>query len=158
LQILVGPVGFGHHDRPRGVFIQPVNDAGTLHPANARQGIATVGQQRIHQRAAHIAGSRMHHHPRCLIDDDQMLVLVQDIEGNGLSDYFEGLRLRHSDLNSIPRLHQPLFIGAALPVQGDGFPLNQLLDTIAGEVWQLGGEPTIQAGGLPHHLKGDGLI
>ena len=45
---------------------------------------ATVGQHRIYQGAAHVAGGRMHHQPRRFIDDDQMLVFIEDIGGECL--------------------------------------------------------------------------
>jgi hypothetical protein len=39
------------------------------------------------------------------------------------------------DLNGIPRLHPSLLIGAALAIKGNVFPINQLLNATAGEVW-----------------------
>ena len=46
---------------------------------------AAMGDQRIDQRAVGIARRRMHHQPRRLVDDDEVLVLVDHVERNILA-------------------------------------------------------------------------
>ena len=50
---------------------------GPLLAADAAQ-VVDVVEQRVDQRAAGVAGGRMHHHAGRLVDDDQVVVLVED--------------------------------------------------------------------------------
>ena len=50
---------------------------GPLLAADAAE-IVDVVQQRVDQRPAGMPGGRMDHHPRRLVDDDEVLVLVED--------------------------------------------------------------------------------
>ena len=61
-----------HQDQTRGVFVQPVDDPRPFdlpHPADLRR----VSEHRAHQRAALVAGRRMHHHPGRLVDHQQVV-------------------------------------------------------------------------------------
>ena len=73
-------VGLRHHHQAGGILVQPVHDAGALHPADARKARAAMRDQRIDQRAGRVSGGRMHHQPLRLVDHDQGVVLVHDIE------------------------------------------------------------------------------
>ncbi len=54
-----------------------MNDAWPLLPADAAQ-IVDVMEQGVDQRAARMAGRRMHDHARRLVDHDHVAVLVDD--------------------------------------------------------------------------------
>ncbi|MBA7467948.1 hypothetical protein ES707_03187 [subsurface metagenome] len=41
-------VVLGHHHQPGGVLVEPVHDAGPLHPADAGEALAAMGDQRIY--------------------------------------------------------------------------------------------------------------
>ncbi len=43
-----------------------------------------MGDQRVDQRARRIAGAGMHHESGRLVDDDELVVLIDDIERDGL--------------------------------------------------------------------------
>ena len=51
---------------------------GRRHAADAGQAVAAMGDQRVDQRAGRVAGGRMHHEARRLVDDDDLVVLVDD--------------------------------------------------------------------------------
>ena len=76
-ELLVRRVVLGDDHQPRRAAIEPVHDARPLLAADAAQ-IVDVMQQRVDQRAARVAGRRVHDHARRLVDDDQVVVLVDD--------------------------------------------------------------------------------
>ena len=78
-------VGLGDHQQPRRVLVQPMHDPRPLDPADARQRRAAMADQRIDQRAAGVAGSRVGDEPRGLVDDHEVAVLVDDVERNILA-------------------------------------------------------------------------
>ena len=79
-----------HDEQSRGVAIEPMDDAG---PVGLAARCAT-GNQPVDERSAGVAGRRMHHDARRLVDDEQVLVLVRDPERHVL-------RL-HLDLRPLP--------------------------------------------------------
>jgi hypothetical protein len=79
----VGGLVLGHQQNPRGIFVQPVNDAGpplTADPLNVR----AVMQKPMDQGAGSVPGRRVNHQPRGLVDHNQRLVLEEDAEINRL--------------------------------------------------------------------------
>ncbi len=95
----VGAVGLGHHHQPGGVLVEPVHDAGPLDAADAGEAVAAMGDQRIDQRAGGVAGGRVHHEARRLVDDDELVVLVDDVERDRFALRLRRLRRRqrHAD-------------------------------------------------------------
>ena len=80
----MGQVSFGDHNGPGGIFVEPVHNAGALHTANAQQLVAAVGQHPIDQGAAQVTGGGVHHQTGGFVENNQVLVFVENIEGNGL--------------------------------------------------------------------------
>ncbi len=74
----VSTVGFSRHHQPGRVLVEAVHDAGPADAADPRQAVAAMTQQGVHQGAAEVSGSRMHHEARRLVDDDQVFVLEDD--------------------------------------------------------------------------------
>ena len=70
----------GHHHQPAGLLVEPVHNPRPQHAIYARQ-IAAVVQERIDQRAVGSTRCRMYGHPRRLIYDQQVGILVDDIQG-----------------------------------------------------------------------------
>ena len=86
-----------------GVLIKTMHNARTDNTVDARQILAMI-QQRIHQRTAVIAGSRMHHHAARLIDNHDILILIDDIQRNILRLHIQRLRLRQRHGNLLAQL------------------------------------------------------
>ncbi|MNS77281.1 hypothetical protein D3C72_1108600 [compost metagenome] len=80
----MGAVALGGDHDARGVLVQPVNDAGAGDAAYARQAVAAVGQKGVDQGAGLAAGGGVGGHAGGLVDDDQVGVLEQDRQGDGL--------------------------------------------------------------------------
>ena len=70
-------LGFGDHHHAGGVLVQPVHDAGPAFAADAGQGVAAMGQQRVDEGAVQVARRRMHDQPSRLVEHDQVAVLIQ---------------------------------------------------------------------------------
>ena len=45
---------------------------------------AAMGDQRVDQRSGRVAGAGMDHEPGRLVDDDERVVLIDHVQGNGL--------------------------------------------------------------------------
>src|SRR5207245_11544081 len=58
----------------------PRYDPRPARAADPREGVATMGEERIHERAVGIAGCWVHHQPRRFFQHDQLRVLVADVE------------------------------------------------------------------------------
>ena len=80
----VRKVVLGRDNEAGRVLIDAVDDAGALFPADAGQGVAAVGQQRVDERAVRVAGGRVDDKPLGLIDDDHVRVLIADLQRDGL--------------------------------------------------------------------------
>jgi hypothetical protein len=94
-------VVLGDHHQPGGVLVQPVHDAGPAHPADAGERAAAMGDQRIDQRTGLVARRGMHHQPLRLVEDDDVVVLEHDVEGDILAFRLRRGRFRHVDCDRI---------------------------------------------------------
>jgi hypothetical protein len=101
LQMLLRPSGFGHHHHPGCVLIQTMDNARTLFVRH-RQEIGTVGQQGIDQRTVPMTGRWMHHQPRRFVEDQQLLIFIENVQGNGLGRRVQRLRVGNLELHPIP--------------------------------------------------------
>ena len=84
-QSLVRRIRLRDDQNPRSVLVETVHDAGPPHAADPGEARAAMGDQRIDERPCFMAGGRMHHEPGRFVDDEQMLVLEDDLERNGLA-------------------------------------------------------------------------
>src|SRR5207302_354446 len=75
-ELAVSPVGAGRNDQARGAPVQPVDDARARLAARRRPDAAPP-QKRVDKGPGEVTGGRVHHHPRGLVDDQQVLVLVE---------------------------------------------------------------------------------
>ena len=113
-------------------------------PADPRQRRPAMGDQGIHERAPGVAGRRMHHQSGRLVDDDQMIVLVDDGEGDVFALQRRIGRRRHLDadrlawFDSASRLQYRPAVDADLPVP------DQRLHSRSAEVGQARGEQVIE--------------
>ena len=102
-QRLVGGVVLGHHHDPRGVLVEPMDDARPAHAADARQAVAAMGQQGVDQGVVGIAGRGMDDQPGRLVQHQQVGILVEDIEVDRLGLGLRRLGLRDVDNETVAR-------------------------------------------------------
>ncbi len=81
-ETFVGDVGLGDDEQPRRVLVDAVDDAGAGDAADARQAAVAMVEERVDQRAVEIARGGMDDQPGRLVDDEEMLVLIGDDEGD----------------------------------------------------------------------------
>ncbi len=72
-------VGLRHNHEAGRVLVQTVNNSGSLDPADTRQAIAAMGNQRVDQRAARVTGGRVDDEIFRLVDHYDRVVLVNNI-------------------------------------------------------------------------------
>ena len=73
---------FRDEDNAGGVFVQAMHDPRAERVAALRQGL-TAAEKRVHQGAARIAGAGVHGHAGWFVHGDDVIVFVEDFEGNG---------------------------------------------------------------------------
>ena len=101
-QALMRQVVFGHHEQAAGILVQPVHDAGPLHPADAAE-VLHVVEQGVDQRAAFIARGGVHHHAARLDHHGQIRVLIEDFKRNIFLFHGRFLCVGHGQLQRVPR-------------------------------------------------------
>ena len=137
-QPLMRRIGLGAHQQPGRVLVDPMDDTGPLHPVDPRQPAPAMVEQRIDQRTVAVSRRRVDHHPRRLVDDDQMLVLEHDFERNVLRLEVEGSERGKGDGESHALCHSGAGGGCNRAPQGDGPVRDQPLDPFARKVRCLG--------------------
>src|SRR5207237_8795632 len=149
--------GLGVPLRAPRALVQPMDEAGPLAADNARQPArpfrAEMVQERVHQRPAPVPWRRMRHETRRLVEDQQVSVLEQNLQGDRLAGDLERRWLRDVPLDRIARLDLERGFGRS-PVDCDGALPDQTLDGGAGEASGVGAEENVKA--LRGLAPGDG--
>ena len=99
----MGLIGFGnHHDAGR-FFVESVYQSRSLFSADGREptGMLKVMEQRIDQRAGPMSRCGMHDKPNRLIEDEQDIIFIQNVEGNGFWLEFERFGARDVQFDSV---------------------------------------------------------
>jgi hypothetical protein len=99
-QVAMSGVGFGHQQHAAGFAIQPVDDAGTQFSAQLREILKAMNQP-VYQRSFPASRACMHDESRGLVDGHQIVILIEDIDGQVFG--FRGERLE------LQRIDQDLF-------------------------------------------------
>jgi hypothetical protein len=108
-QPIMSPHVSGHHHKPRGSPIQTVHDPRSLLTVNFTD-IGISMEQPVDQSALPVPGSRMHHHPRGLMEHDTVLILMEHLKihffGQNLQIFRRGEI--HGNLRAGKTLHRRL--------------------------------------------------
>jgi len=111
-KLLVRSVILGNHHHTGRTAIQPVHDPGSHLTANAAQ-ILDVVEQRVHERARCMAGSRVHDHPGGLVQHRNVTVLIEDLERKRFASDSGRLGRRQIDGHLIAVVHREIRAGSA---------------------------------------------
>ena len=103
-QTLMGKIIFRHNHNARGVFIQPVHDAGTQFPADAGQ-IPAVVQKAMDQRSLEMAVGGVDNKTGRLGEHNDILILMQNRKIKFLGDKGSRLGRRQPDEDCLPCPH-----------------------------------------------------
>ena len=101
----MGAVGLCHDEEPARVLVEPVHDPRPLNAADAGEALAAMGDERVDQCAAVMAGGRMDDEPGRLVDHDELLVLMDDAERDRLALRLGRRRSRDFEHDLGARLH-----------------------------------------------------
>ncbi len=102
----VGPLVLGHHQQTGGVLVDAVHQTGTHVPLLKQGKILQMPRERIDERTAVVAVSRMHDQSGRLVEHDEVVVLMNDVERNILGDDLHlALGIGHHEGDAVERLH-----------------------------------------------------
>jgi hypothetical protein len=136
----VGLVAFGDDQQAGSVLVYPVDDAGALDAADARQLARAMVEQRVDQSAVQIARGGMDDKAGGFVHYDQVVVFISDGEGNILRLGIERGGGRQGDGETRASGNLDRARGGHLAVDLD-LPLgDQRLDSFArdGGLWRAG--------------------
>ena len=137
-------IGLGDDQQSAGILVEPMHDAGPRHAADAGEARAAMGDQRVDQRAGGVAGAGMHHEARGLVDDDERVVLVDDVEGDGLACGLRRCGGRHAKLEAVARFDPVFRLHYGRPAQGNLALFDQALHAGAAQLRQLRREKAVE--------------
>ena len=126
-QRLMGAVVLRDHHQAGGVLVEAVHDAGPPLAADAGETVAAMGDQRIDQSAGRVSGGGMHDQPFGLVDHDDVGVLVNHVERNGLGSRLCRRRRRNVDEDRCAGIDAMTGIANRSSVDGDGAGFDQRL-------------------------------
>ncbi len=158
LEVVEGLFGFGNDDRACGVFVEAMDDAGTLNAVDAGKGFAlgcAVEEQGVDEGAAAVAGGGMDDHACGFVNDDDATVFEENIQGNIFRWQRHGFRGWDGDFDVVVEFDLRFFVGAGAIVECDVPVGDQLLQARSGEVGDLFGEDAVEAsGGFDREAEG----
>ena len=139
---IVGEIVLGDDQKSARILVDPVDDPRTDDAIDRREPPGAVKEQRVHERAVPVARRGMHDHPLGLVDDQQVVILVDDVDGDVLRDDVERLCVRHLD-GELLAAPQPVVLRDRLSVREDGAVVTQPLHDRAGEILRRPGNPAV---------------
>lgn len=105
-EALVSRVGFRDDQTAGSVFVEAVDDAGSLDPAYTGELAFAVVKERVDESSLVVPRGRVNHHAVFFVEDEEVFVLEEDFQGNVLGRCFGGNGLRYRDRDQITSLHR----------------------------------------------------
>lgn len=140
-------VVFCHEDAPARVFVQPVHHART-HGMTAGGKLSRVVKQGVDQRARPVSGCGMDDEAGRLVEADEIVVFVEDFDGNilrhGVAVRLRGWRFLRTDF--VSRVHGGRGFGSRT-VERDQTGADGPLPASAAHLRPCLGQPTVEARG-----------
>ncbi len=121
----MGAVVFGDEDDAAGLLVEAVDDAGAEVAADAGE-LVEVVEEGVDEGAVVAgvvggAGAGVDHHAGGLVDDGEVLVFVEDVEGDVLGEGVEGRRVRSAfDLDGLAAVELLFGLGGRCRRRGPG--------------------------------------
>ena len=148
-ELAVGAVVFGDEDEAAGELVEAMDDAGAEVAADVGE-LGEVEEERVDEGAAVAgvvggAGAGVDHHAGGLVDDGEVLVFVEDVEGDVFGDGVERRGLRGAfDLDGFAAVEFLLGLGG-MAVDADLAGFDEELDAGAADVGEGLGEVLVEA-------------
>ncbi|MBA7623503.1 hypothetical protein ES703_30899 [subsurface metagenome] len=146
---LPGKVGLSgavlsHQHHARGIFIQAVDDTGAQGVADISQ-VGEVSQDGVDQGMGGVARGGVDGQTGRLIDDEEVIVFVDNFEGNRLGFQLPGRGGGNINVNPVAGIEPEPGFGR-LPVDGDIARGNELLHPCAGKLGYSSADIFVEAG------------
>lgn len=93
---------FSHDQQSGSVFVQTVDNARPSLGPDASEAPHVV-EQGIDQRSRPVSVRRMHHHTRGFVQDNEIIILINDVQGDVLRFCSLRGRRREGDADVLPR-------------------------------------------------------
>lgn len=122
-------IAFGYKQQSRCILVQPVHDAWAFRPAQGGK-CAAVSEQGADEGAPLVARGGMDDHPPGLVDHQQIIVLVDDIEGNLLRPR-RRRRRRDKKADNVAGLEPVIFSGTGRAIELHKTLFDELLGLAA---------------------------
>jgi hypothetical protein len=139
----VGGVGARDDDDAAGFFVEAMDDTGTIVAAGGGE-LAEVVEQGIDEGAGVLAGAGMDDYARGFVDDDDVFVFIEDVEGKVFGFGVEGRTGLGFDGDAFGAAEQQRRFGGSR-VDEHAAGLDPLLEPGAAEFGQAGLEVVIEA-------------
>jgi hypothetical protein len=95
-----------HDEYSRGSAVEAVNDPRSSDPTNPAQ-VGAVVEERVDEGPRGMSGCRMNDHVRRFVEYQQILILVEDVQGNGFRLRLGRLGGWHFDLDCFAGVEEP---------------------------------------------------
>ena len=138
-------LGFGRHQKAGRILVQAMNYARAGYPAHTLQTVAAMGDEGVDKGSIRIAGSRMDNKAGLLVDNDEMLVLIDDLEGNGLPKRFRRNRWGEHQDKTLFGFDSIIGVFYGLAPRADPSTGNQGLQARATELGKFGSKKPVEA-------------
>ena len=125
---------FGHDKATARLFVETMNDAGTLFSTDSRQRDAVI-EQRIYQSVLAMAYPGVNHESRRLIDDDEIVIFEENLKRDRLWQSLGLFRRWFGEINLIVAADN-LAGPANRAVESNKPAADQLLEPRPREFWQ----------------------
>ncbi len=94
-QRVIGGIALSHHHAARSIFVETVNNAGTILPCQFAQPTITMMQECVYQGAIQVSGRGVNDKTVWFIDHYDVLILEQYVDINGFRLKLCGAFLRN---------------------------------------------------------------
>ncbi len=139
----VGGVVLGYDEEPRGSLVESMDDPGSKHSADTGE-VGNVGEQCVDEGSRGHARSGVHDETGGLLEHEQVRVLVDDVERDGLSSRLRRHRGGNSDADGLPAANSHRrALDAAIDEQES--LVDQSLDAGARELGKCSSDPGVEA-------------
>ena len=112
------PVGLGDHQEAARILVEAVHDPRPHHPADAGKARAAMRNEGIDQGSGLVPRRGMDDQAGRLVDDDEVVVLVDDVEGDRFRPRLGRHRRRHRHDDLLAGTDDPARLGDRHPVDG----------------------------------------
>ena len=150
-QALMGNIVLGDDEQSARKAIEAMDDSWSEHPVDAGQ-VPTMMHEGVDEGVRPHSRSRVHGHACRFVDDEQIAVFKDDLEGDILGLDREGQRLGDADVDAVAR---PNLVAGTLDPSSDAYRsiLNERLNAAARQTRAIGSEQPIEPVAARHPPK-----